>query len=91
VREAATNIIRHAHASRCRIRLWSQQSLVHLTIEDDGIGGMTPGGSGIPGMQARIAALGGTFERIDRAGTTIRVTLPRDSHVARTPTMRSQA
>jgi two-component system sensor histidine kinase DesK len=91
VREAATNIIRHSHASRCRIRLWSQKSIVYLTIQDNGIGGMALGGSGIAGMQARIAALGGTFERIDCDGTTIRVTLPCDSHVARTPTMRSQA
>ena len=39
VREAVTNVVRHAQARNCRLRLAQQNGSCHLEIEDDGRGG----------------------------------------------------
>lgn len=69
VREAVTNVIRHARARRCRISLSSRDGTAVLTVEDDGVGG-TPGlveGAGLTGMRERVQAVGGSL-RVDRRG-----------------------
>lgn len=58
VREAGTNVLRHARATRCRIR-FAPGSLV---IEDDGVGlGSSTAGNGLCGMSERMAEAGATF------------------------------
>ncbi|HXD27894.1 MAG TPA: histidine kinase [Arthrobacter sp.] len=58
VREAGTNVLRHARASRCLIR-FTPGSLV---IEDDGIGlGSSRPGNGMLGMDERMAEAGAQF------------------------------
>ncbi len=66
VREAVTNVIRHARAHRCWIHLSRSARNDELTLEigDDGGGRICPEGGGIEGMRARIEALGGLF-RLD--------------------------
>ncbi len=68
--EAATNVVRHAQASRLRLRLRVAQrggrQWVLLDIRDNGIGlpDATPprsGGRGLQSMRDRITALGGAF------------------------------
>ncbi len=76
IREAVTNVIRHAHARRCEIRLGVHGSTLRLDVRDDGKGGAEPDGSGLLGMRARVAALGGRVEREGRDGTHLTVTLP---------------
>jgi two-component system, NarL family, sensor histidine kinase DesK len=76
LRESITNVIRHARAARCEIRLSRNGHGVVLAIADDGVGGAVQDGSGLSGMRARVAALGGTVERDGRAGTRVTVTLP---------------
>jgi two-component system sensor histidine kinase DesK len=76
LRESITNVIRHARAKRCEIRLSRNGQGLVLTIADDGVGGTVEDGSGLSGMRARVAALGGTVERDGRTGTCVRVTLP---------------
>ncbi|MGY0504949.1 sensor histidine kinase [Luteimonas sp. e5] len=61
LREAATNIQRHARARHARIRLRAEGDALRLDIEDDGRGGTPRAGHGIAGMHERIAALGGTL------------------------------
>jgi signal transduction histidine kinase len=34
---------------------------LHVSVRDDGIGGVNPAGSGITGLRDRFEALGGTF------------------------------
>ncbi len=63
VREGLTNIVRHAHASSCAIRL----SASGVEITDDGVGGasLAPGaraGSGLSGLRERVAAAGGVVD-----------------------------
>ncbi|MEO8033885.1 MAG: sensor histidine kinase [Acidobacteriota bacterium] len=73
VREAVTNIVRHAGATRCSI---SFTPPCVLTIEDDGRGGSEPFGSGLAGMRERVEALGGTLSREGERGTRLILDLP---------------
>ncbi|ANP56052.1 two-component system sensor histidine kinase DesK [Streptomyces griseochromogenes] len=64
VREAATNVLRHGDAGRCAVGLRMREERVVLTVENDGVAG-TPhggGGSGLPGLRERLAAVDGTLE-----------------------------
>lgn len=82
LREAVTNVVRHAAAQRATISLTTVGADVRLEVSDDGLGRMGPAGSGISGMRERIAALGGTVEVGDSKGrdilhgTVVEVTLP---------------
>lgn len=64
VREAVTNILRHADARRCTIRLAPDErgGGSVLEIRDDGRGTIRPDGSGVAGMRARVESLGGELE-----------------------------
>jgi two-component system sensor histidine kinase DesK len=79
LRESITNIVRHAGARTCRLRLRLLQDEVQMTVSDDGRGGNQPFGSGLAGMRERIEALGGTFTRDGRSGTTLSVRVPLSS------------
>ena len=61
LREAVTNVARHAQATRARIAFAREGMLVQLCVEDDGRGGSAPEGNGIGGMRERVRALGGTL------------------------------
>jgi len=76
VREAVTNIIRHARATRCWLRLRGEPGRLRLEIRDDGVGGGTGPGAGLSGMRARVEELGGRFEHDGSSGTTLLVELP---------------
>jgi two-component system, NarL family, sensor histidine kinase DesK len=76
VREAVTNVVRHAQASNCRMRLEQQNGSCHLEIKDDGRGGSYGEGNGLRGMRERVEMLGGTLNRDTAAGTTLTITLP---------------
>lgn len=78
LREAATNIARHAHATRARVSLVRTDAGVRLSIADNGHGGVRAAGNGIGSMRERVRALGGTLA-IDspaRRGTTLEVEVP---------------
>src|SRR5688572_14736123 len=76
LREAVTNIVRHAGARNCRLTVGCTDSACTLSISDDGRGGNAPFGSGLPGMRERVDVLGGSLTRIGTNGTTIIVSLP---------------
>lgn len=76
VREGVTNVIRHAHASRCRVRLSGRS----VSIEDDGVGpasGAGTAGSGLIGLRERVEAAGGRLMlgRSEWGGFLLKVTL----------------
>lgn len=78
LREAVTNVLRHARARHCRIgiaRVEPDGGRVRLRVEDDGRGGGTDG-AGLDGMRQRIEALGGTVRRRSEKGTVLTVELP---------------
>lgn len=76
VREGVTNVVRHARATNCRLRLEQQNGSCRLEIVDDGQGFYTMEGNGLRGMRERVEMLGGTLERTNRSGTTLIITLP---------------
>jgi len=76
VREGVTNVVRHAQAHTCRLRLEQQNGSCRLEIQDDGQGFVTAEGNGLRGMRERVEMLGGTLERTNRSGTMLVITLP---------------
>jgi two-component system sensor histidine kinase DesK len=78
LREAVTNLQRHAHARSARVELALEWGEVVLRVSDDGRGGARVPGNGLTGMRERIEALGGRL-RIDTPkgkGTRIEARLP---------------
>ena len=85
VQEGVTNIIRHAGARTVNLRLDLGRDICRFTLSDDGRGFDAAdrrfcGSHGIMGMRQRVRALNGQFqlESAPGAGTTLRVTIPRD-------------
>jgi two-component system sensor histidine kinase DesK len=83
LREAVTNVIRHARARRCRVTLVEDIRGVQLTIEDDGLGGEAAEGAGLSGMRARLAEIGGCMERDVQHATRLTLVVPRKADPAR--------
>lgn len=76
VREAVTNVLRHARADRCTMHLSHTSERARLEVTDDGRGGLAPEGGGLTGMRERVESLGGSFERTGHDGTRLTLTLP---------------
>ena len=78
LREAVTNIQRHAGAHRAEARLESDDVLLRLVVCDDGRGGPISVGNGLRGMRERIEALGGRLriESPSGGGACLQVWLP---------------
>ncbi len=76
LREAVTNVVRHAEAQRCEVRLVKQDALCRLEIADDGRGGDAPEGNGLRGMRERLQSIGGSLERLTGQGTRLVIQLP---------------
>ncbi|MBA0053579.1 sensor histidine kinase [Streptomyces sp. AJS327] len=78
VREGTTNVLRHADASNCAIRLRTDEETrtAHLTISNngvtDGVRGRRDsdqgGGSGLAGLRERLAVLGGSLRTETQPG-----------------------
>lgn len=76
VREGVTNVVRHANARNCRVRIEQQNTSCRLEIADDGQGFTSMEGNGLRGMRQRVEMLGGTLDRRNKSGTTLIITLP---------------
>jgi signal transduction histidine kinase len=63
LREALSNVARHADATEVSINLAVSEGLLSLVVDDNGTAGYQPtaGGRGIDNMRARANALGGTL------------------------------
>jgi two-component system sensor histidine kinase DesK len=76
MREAVTNVLRHAQARHCSLRVARNNGTCVLEIQDDGCGGITNEGNGLRGMRERVEALGGTFRYKTSAGTKLSFEFP---------------
>ena len=80
VREALTNVVRHAAATEVVIRLALEEQTLLLEVKDNGcgfqIGG--PKGHGLENLAARLKQVGGSFEYASApgAGTVLTFRLP---------------
>jgi len=63
VAEALTNVARYAHASAARVDVRVDGGDLVVLVADDGVGGVDPdAGTGLRGLEDRVAAVGGTLE-----------------------------
>lgn len=81
VREAISNVIRHAHARRLRVRVRASGGELRLELTDDGSGtdaGATPAGSGMRNMRERAASLEGDIRWTPgtEGGTKVLLAMP---------------
>jgi len=59
LREGMTNIVRHSHATSCRVTLGPRW--IEIADTGGGTGGSHPAGSGLRGLRERLGAVGGTL------------------------------
>jgi signal transduction histidine kinase len=77
--EALTNVAKYARADTARVKAAPAGDPLVLTVEDDGVGGTERApGSGLAGLQDRMAALDGTLavDSPPGGGTRIRAEIP---------------
>ncbi|MEV3993567.1 sensor histidine kinase [Streptomyces sp. NPDC049837] len=78
VQEAVTNVVRHAGADRCQVRVEYREDELVIEVADRGKGGgtntkNTETGFGLVGMRERVALLDGRFTAGPRPGGGFRV------------------
>jgi two-component system sensor histidine kinase DesK len=76
LREAVTNILRHAGATSCRLELATDSRGTRLSVHDNGRGAIEKEGSGLRGMRQRVEALGGRLEIDSSQGTRLTAQIP---------------
>lgn len=79
VAESLTNVSKHSSADHVDLTIASDGSTLRIMVRDNGAGGADPAaGSGLVGIQRRVAALDGrtSIASPAGAGTTIEVELP---------------
>lgn len=76
LREAITNIVRHACATTCRLSFATADNQRRLVIEDDGQHAVSREGNGLRGMRERIESLGGHLFLERDHGTRLLIELP---------------
>jgi len=79
LREAVTNVVRHAGATRCEVRWENAGDKARLVVADDGRGAGDEEGNGLRGLRERAEALGGTVDREpwrNAGGTQLTITVP---------------
>lgn len=80
LREAVTNVVRHAGASRCTLGLALEQGSAVLRVADDGrmlrAGDEVRAGNGLAGMRERAMALGGKLLLSVDAGLRLELRVP---------------
>ncbi len=76
VAEALTNAIKHSGAERIAIQLLDDGQRLRLCVRDDGRGGADPaGGTGLRGIERRLAAFDGTVQVSSPSGGPTEITM----------------
>lgn len=78
LREAVTNIARHAHASWTQVEMVCENGGVRMVVRDNGRGGISMDGNGLSGMRERVRAMSGslTIESPRSHGSVVTVCVP---------------
>jgi PAS domain S-box-containing protein len=77
VTEALTNAAKHAHASAVEVSIAHVDDELRIAVVDDGVGGADAArGSGLRGLEDRVAVLGGSLDVVSGDGTALQATLP---------------
>jgi signal transduction histidine kinase len=78
VAEALTNVVKHSRAKRAEVKASAENRILHIEVSDDGVGGALPDGTGLVGLDDRVAAAGGRLrvESPRGGGTLVAADLP---------------
>jgi signal transduction histidine kinase len=79
IAEALTNVARYSEAGAATVRVARANGAVEVEVSDDGVGGADPAaGTGLRGLEDRVAALEGTLLIVSPAGegTTVTARIP---------------
>jgi len=78
VAEALTNVAKHSRARGAEVSAAVDEGALHLVVRDDGVGGARRDGSGLLGLDDRVAALDGELRIATAAdgGTLVMATIP---------------
>jgi signal transduction histidine kinase len=78
IAEALTNVAKHARARGAEVTASVNDGRVYVAVRDDGVGGARQEGSGLLGLDDRVAALDGDLQVTSPAygGTLIEATIP---------------
>jgi signal transduction histidine kinase len=79
VAEAVTNVVKYSQAGHATVRAWKDGDIVEVEVIDDGIGGADPSrGSGLRGLDDRLAAVDGKLavESPRGSGTRVHARIP---------------
>ena len=82
VSESLANVAKYARATSAQVRLSRCNGTLRVEVLDDGIGGADPGrGSGLRGLEDRVAAVRGSFcvETPSEGGTRVLAEIPCDA------------
>ncbi|NUQ27437.1 MAG: sensor histidine kinase [Acidobacteriaceae bacterium] len=82
VRESVTNIMRHSEATEVWMQFRFRDGRLHVTVADNGKGGVKEEGSGLRGMRERVEALGGRLSIQSEVGTQLTIDLPQGAATA---------
>jgi len=76
LREAVTNVVRHAQARHCRMTLRKTTDGCLLQVHDDGRGATQHEGMGMRGIRERVTAIGGHVSWNTDTGTALTIAVP---------------
>jgi signal transduction histidine kinase len=84
IAEGLTNVAKHAQAERAWVTIAERDERLAVEVRDDGIGGAVAGGSGLLGMEDRLAALEGRLiiESPAGGGTLLAAWIPLSASAA---------
>jgi two-component system sensor histidine kinase DesK len=82
LREAVTNIVRHANATTCTLRFGTEGGHHRLVISDDGQASELREGNGLRGMRERVESVGGQLAMESSGGTRLQISLPLHAEAA---------
>lgn len=81
LKEAVNNVVKHSHATFCRITINQTENEVYISVFDNGIGiqketAFTKG-SGLLGIKERLEFVNGSFEMNTKEGTEVIMKVPK--------------
>jgi signal transduction histidine kinase len=84
VSEALTNVAKHSGATRAHVAVEVEDGNLRLRVNDNGVGGARPDGTGLVGLADRLAVLGGRLgvESPLGGGTVVAAAIPLSAQLA---------
>lgn len=76
LRELITNVVRHSHATQCKLIIDNTKSETHFVFSDNGDCDTAELGNGLSGLKERVESAKGSFNLNTKIGFSIEIGLP---------------